>query len=195
MKFSRLRLAAAGVGLSTAVLAVAAAPTVAGAAATGSHCGITWGSVAKSDPVMTGAPVTGARVGRQACFDRFVVDLGRTPAPGYDVRYIDPPYRAEGSGAPLFVAGGAVLSISVHAPAYDAKGRATVPWHGTDIVVRPYEFEAASFRTFRDLIWGGSYEGYSSFGLGTRARLPFRVMRLDGPGAGSRLVVDVAHRW
>lgn len=30
---------------------------------------------------------------------------------------------------------------------------------------------------------------------GVRARLPFRVFVLDGPGSGSRLVVDVAHRW
>jgi len=28
-----------------------------------------------------------------------------------------------------------------------------------------------------------------------RARLPFRVLTLDGPGSGSRLVVDVAHYW
>jgi hypothetical protein len=28
-----------------------------------------------------------------------------------------------------------------------------------------------------------------------RARLPFRVFSLAGPGAGSRLVIDVAHRW
>jgi hypothetical protein len=28
-----------------------------------------------------------------------------------------------------------------------------------------------------------------------RARLPFRVFVLRGPGSGSRLVIDVAHRW
>jgi len=28
-----------------------------------------------------------------------------------------------------------------------------------------------------------------------RARLPFRVFVLAGPGNGSRLVIDVAHRW
>jgi hypothetical protein len=32
-------------------------------------------------------------------------------------------------------------------------------------------------------------------GLGVRARLPFRVFKLDGPGEGSRLVIDVAHQW
>jgi hypothetical protein len=46
--------------------------------------------------------------------------------------------------------------------------------------------------------WVGSFEGYTILGLGTRARLPFRVMVLaaaPGTGQGARLVVDVAHRW
>ena len=191
---SRLRLAV-GAGLASAALAAGLLPTVAGAAASGPYCGITWGSLAKSAPAMTQAPLTGARVGRHDCFDRLVVDLAGTPAPGYNVRYIDPPFRAEGSGAPLLVAGGAVIQISVHAPAYDANGNSTVPWSGTALVVRPDQFQAAGYRTFRDLVWGGTFEGYSSFGLGVRARLPFRVFQLDGPRGGTRLVIDVAHQW
>jgi len=35
----------------------------------------------------------------------------------------------------------------------------------------------------------------TTIGLGARARLPFRVFTLSGPGQGSRLVIDVAHRW
>ena len=31
--------------------------------------------------------------------------------------------------------------------------------------------------------------------LGVRARLPMRVLVLDGPDGGHRVVVDVAHRW
>lgn len=176
----------------TAALSVGVVPAGAGAAPS---CGITWGSVAKSAPAMTGAPVTGVRPGRHDCFDRLVIDLAGKPAPGYDVRYVALPYRAEGTGAPLSVAGGAVLQITVRAPAYDANGRSTVPWGGTAVVIRPDRFRAADYKTFRDLAWGGTYEGQSSFGLGVRARLPFRVYTLDGPGAGSRLVVDVAHRW
>lgn len=189
---TRTRLSGA---LAVAALAVGMVPAMAGTASAHPYCGITWGSLAKSAPEFTGAPVTGVRVGRHDCFDRMVVDIAGRPAPGYDVRYIAPPYRAEGSGAPLLVAGGAVLQISVHAPAYDGDGNATVPWSGTAIVIRPDEFQADGFRTFRDLVWGGTYEGYSSFGLGVRARLPFRVFQLDGPGSGSRLVIDVAHKW
>ncbi len=189
----RFRLALAA-GVTTAVLAAGVLLAVAGAAST-SACGITWGSLAKAAPQMTGATLTGVRTGRHDCYDRLVVDLAGRPAAGYDVRYITPPYRAEGSGAPLLVAGGAVLQIVVRAPAYDANGRSTVPWGGTAVVVRPDQFDAGGYRTFEDLVWGGSFEGQSSFGLGVRARLPFRVLQLDGPGAGTRLVIDVAHKW
>ena len=49
--------------------------------------------------------------------------------------------------------------------------------------------------TFRDVVWAGSFEGITSVGLGVRARLPSRAFVLAGPGDGSRLVIDVAHRW
>ena len=188
----RFRLALAA-GLTAAVIGTGLLPAVAGASP---YCGITWGSLAKSTSQMTGAPVTGVRTGHHDCYDRLVVDLAGHPAAGYDVRYIDPPFRADGSGAPLLVAGGAVLQVVVRAPAYDTNGRATVPWGGPGTVItRPDQFDARGFPTFEDLVWGGSFEGQSSFGLGVRARLPFRVFQLDGPGDGTRLVVDVGHRW
>ena len=36
---------------------------------------------------------------------------------------------------------------------------------------------------------------YTTLGVGVRARLPFRVTMLPGPGGHTRLVLDVAHRW
>jgi hypothetical protein len=48
----------------------------------------------------------------------------------------------------------------------------------------------AGYQTFRSTRYGGSFEGQTSFGLGVRARLPFRVFHVD-----NHLVVDVAHRW
>jgi hypothetical protein len=51
------------------------------------------------------------------------------------------------------------------------------------------------WQTFRQIAWAGSFEGQSTIGLGVRAKLPFRVLVLQGPGAGSRFVIDVAHRW
>ena len=183
-----------GVAVAVATLTVALAAGVLQATTASAHertpyCGIRWGSLAKSSPEMTAAPITGARAGRHECFDRLVVDLGGKPAAGYRVRYVDG-FHQDGSGDRLAVSGGAILRIDVLAPSYDANGKLTVPWKaGSDIV------NVGGFRTFRDVVYGGSFEGQTAIGVGVRARLPFRVFKLDGPGGGSRLVVDVAHRW
>lgn len=180
------------------LLAVVASLVVAGAPSAGAHttsyCGIRWGSLAKSSPEGTRATVSGVRTGRHACFDRLVVDIGGMPRAGYSVHYTDR-FATVGAGEPIQVAGGAILMVNVRAPAYDANGQATLPWRPGDHPVTPQQFAAGGFATFRDLAYGGSFEGETDFGLGVRARLPFRVFTLDGPGGGSRLVVDVAHRW
>lgn len=192
---TRFTLAAAAGFAALGLAAAGAVPAVAGAAPAAPYCGITWGSLARSAPAGTQATVAGVRTGRHDCFDRLVVDLAAGAAAGYDVRYAQPPLRADGSGAPLLVAGGALLQVVVRAPAY-AEGASTVPWPSAGtVIVRPDQFDAGGYRTFEDLVWAGSFEGQSTFGLGVRARLPFRVFTLDGPGAGARLVVDVGHRW
>ena len=53
----------------------------------------------------------------------------------------------------------------------------------------------AGYSTFRKVAYGGSFEGYTTIGLGVRARLPMRTFTLPGPGNGDRFVVDVAHHW
>ena len=53
----------------------------------------------------------------------------------------------------------------------------------------------AGFPTLRSVVYAGSFEGMTTFGVGTRARLPFRVFALAGPGGHGRIVLDVAHRW
>ncbi|MET9634609.1 hypothetical protein ABZX92_44900, partial [Lentzea sp. NPDC006480] len=50
--------------------------------------------------------------------------------------------------------------------------------------------DVTGYRTFRQVAWAGSWEGTTDLGLGTRARLPFRVFTLP-----DRIVVDVAHQW
>ncbi|HAG60432.1 MAG TPA: hypothetical protein DCL83_14500, partial [Arthrobacter bacterium] len=73
---------------------------------------------------------------------------------------------------------------------YDANGNATYnPANKTELA------NVAGYQTFRQVAYAGSFEGYTTLGLGVRARLPFRVFTLDGPGTGSRLVIDVAHFW
>ena len=152
-------------------------------------CHTTWGSLAKTNSRATQAPITGARAGQQPCFDRFVVDLRSTPAPGWNVRYVTR-VVGDATGQTIPLRGGAFIQVSVRAPAYDDNGRATyTPARRSEAV------SVAGFRTFRQIAYDSSFEGTTTFGLGVRARLPFRVFVLLGPGSGSRLVIDVAHSW
>jgi hypothetical protein len=158
------------------------------ASAATSYCGLVWGSLAKTAPEMSTASVTNVRTGQHYCFDRMVVDLNG-PAAGYTVRYV-PEIVQDGSGFTIPVRGNARLQVTVNAPSYDSNGNAT--YNPAD---KAELSNVAGYQTFRQVVFAGSFEGYSSVGLGVRARLPFRVFTLDGPGSGSRLVVDVAHFW
>lgn len=184
---------AAATGSGTAGSAVgSAAPS---SVAASSACDVTWGSLAKSggDPGLFTGNLTGARAGSHACFDRLVLDLGThaTKNLAWSVRYAA--VRAEGTGARIPLRGAADLEIRLagredegHVITFDPRDdREVVP--------------VRHFRTFRQVAWAGdSADGaHSTFGLGVRARLPFRAFTLSGGGPGdtARLVVDVAHRW
>ncbi|GAA4349898.1 AMIN-like domain-containing (lipo)protein [Angustibacter luteus] len=185
MKLTRTRaLLAVPFLAAAAALTVVAAPTSASAAT----CSTAWGSLAKSHPAGSHKYVTGVRAGRHACYDRVVVDLaGR--APGYNVRYVSA-VTMDGSGKPVPLRGGARLQVTVVAPSYDTAGHPTYrPANQRELV------DAAGYRTLRQVAWAGTFEGYTTLGVGVRARLPFRVFTLAGPGSGSRLVIDVAHTW
>lgn len=182
----RATLAAIGVWV---LLAGGALPGfVPRADATGRSCGIRWGSLPKADPRMTTAPVIGLRAGSHACYDRFVVDINGRGA-GWNVRYV-PQVVSDGSGLPIALRGRAFLQVAVLAPSYDDAGHATYqPANRREAV------NVAGFPTLRQVVFDGSFEGVSTIGIGVRARLPFRVFTLAGPGGRSRLVIDVAHRW
>jgi hypothetical protein len=181
--------------LLAAVTCTAVLAGIPAANATTSYCGITWGSLAKSDmQPHPYAPIVNARVGRHECFDRLVIDVSGMPAPGYHVTYTDGFYNQD-TGERVPMAGGATIVIHALVPAHDQYYNPTVPWRWSQHIVTPEQFTAGGFRTFRDLVFGGTYEGETDFALGVRARLPFRVFKLDGPGTSSRLVIDVAHQW
>jgi len=154
-------------------------------AAAAPYCGITWGSGAKVVNQYKASYITNVRTGQDNCFDRMVIDLNGT-APGYNVSYVNQ-FGAQGSGIPISLQGGTKLQIialaSAHDSHYNPTYRATVGQPLPNINLTGYQ-------TFRDLKYGGSFEGQTSFGLGVRARLPFRVLQL-----GNRLIIDVAHRW
>ncbi|WP_433660054.1 AMIN-like domain-containing (lipo)protein [Nocardia sp. CA-128927] len=158
------------------------------AAATPSYCGLVWGSLDKTSPAMTAAPITGIRSGQHECFDRLVVDVAGSGA-GYRVGYVDA-MTLDGSGKLVPLRGGAVLNVVILAPAHNDAGQETFrPGNRNELV------DVAGYQTFRQVAWGGTFEGQTTVGLGVRARLPMRVFTLDGPGGGSRVVVDVAHFW
>lgn len=157
------------------------------------YCGITWGS----QPEVAGHAdpgdnlVQGVRAGRHDCFDRIVVDIAEVS--GFDswsVSYV-PSVHEDGSGTAVPLRGGADLQVTLGAVAYDDQGRPTfTPAHRREVV------DVSGYRTLRQVAWLGSFEGQTGLGIGTRARLPFRVFVLEGSSAGvDRLVIDVAHRW
>ena len=159
------------------------------ASATTSYCGLVWGSLAETNPAMSTASVTNVRTGQHYCFDRMVVDLNG-PVAGYTAQYV-PVVVQDGSGFSIPLQGSAFLQVTVNAPSYDNEtGKATY-----SPAAKAELSNVAGYQTFRQVAYAGSFEGYTSIGLGVRARLPFRVFTLDGPGSGSRLVVDVAHFW
>jgi len=181
--------------LTTALLAVAiAASGVAATAAPATaapYCGITWGSTPEDTHRGAGGGwLTQVRAGRHDCYDRVVLDIGDGAGlDWYDVRYVDE-VRSDGEGAVVPTRGGASLQIAVLTNNVSPYG--VYPGAGTN----PKELtNVAGFRTLRQIVWAGGFEGMSSIGIGTRARLPFRAFTLPGPRGDVRLVIDVAHAW
>lgn len=169
------------------VLSLVLAGTVLAAPAASAHpyCGQVWGSLAKGVPGMSAGELTNVRAGRHDCYDRLVLDVDQ-PLTAWSVQYVGQ-VTADGSGAVVPVRGGARLEVVARVNALPTD--AFFVGVGSDVV------DTAGYRTFRQVAWAGSFEGVTTVGLGVRARLPFRAFVLAGPGAGSRLVVDVGHQW
>lgn len=159
---------------------------VAPAASAHPYCGITWGSQPKAVGSLSAGTLAGVRAGRHDCYDRLVLDVDDARLTGWSVRYVTQVVQ-DGSGLPVPVAGGARLEV--------VAGVGVVPTDTWFVGAGGRLVDTSGYRTFRDVVWAGSFEGVSTVGLGVRARLPFRAFVLDGPGSGSRLVVDVAHQW
>lgn len=178
-------LAGAAILVTMASMGVATAASAQAAP----YCEITWGSLPKTGGALSVPSLTNVRAGRHGCFDRLVLDLdGR--ATGYDVRYVSAVHE-QATGNAMTLRGAGDLEIVLFNPSYDVEtGTPTyTPSNRAELV------NVTGWRTFRQVASGGSFEGYTTIGLGVRARLPFRVFTLDGPGGGSRVVIDVAHLW
>lgn len=148
---------------------------------------VAWGSGAKHAVRMSTAEIRRVRAGSHRCFDRMVVDLRSAPAAGWHVRYHEVIRPGIGGSVPL--RGNADLEVVALAPAYGPSGASVFrPANPAEVV------DVAGFRSFRQIAYAGTFEGETTFGVGVRTRLPFRVFAVSGP-SGVKLVVDVAHRW
>ena len=170
-----------------AVMAVLGTLRVAPAGA--ETCDTPWGSTRESNDAHPDATVVNVRAGQHACFDRFVVVLDG-PAAGYDIRYVKT-FVPDARGRERELRGAATLRIVLlGARAHDDSGEPTYqPRRRAEMV------NLDGFRTLEQAYWGGTFEGTTTIGLGVRARLPFRVTALEGPGDRTRMVFDIAHRW
>jgi len=180
------------IGAALAVAAVlGSVVAVAAAAPAAPFCGITWGSLAKSSGTLSSAALLDTRTGQHDCYDRLVFDFNG-PAAGFDVAYVDQVLAQGGRGGQVLnVTGGARLDVLLLANTSDVQAGAPTYTHA----VGDHVANLTRYRTLRDVVYGGSFEGYTTFGVGVRARLPFRVFALAGPASRSRIVVDVAHHW
>lgn len=188
----RRRLTGLGMALLVAIplTVLEAAPASAGRP----YCGQTWGSLAKSAGVSRDTrfsyPVTDVRTGRHACFDRLVVDVADRMT-AVSVRYVD--RVTTPGGVPVRLPGDARLLVEVDDgidPAAPFYSRGRPAGDGTTYRVG----NVSGFRTLREVRWLGNMHP-TQLGVGVRARVPFRVFVVNGPGGGSRLVVDVGHQW
>jgi hypothetical protein len=156
-------------------------------------CQAAWSSVDQSGGSLATAPIFTSRVGQHTCYDSFVVEVDG-PASGYSIGYADEVYT-EGQGLPLSPymerPAGALIGIHLLNPSYDVNtGAIRYPFWPTQRVA-----DVGNFTTFRGVVYGGSFEGYTTFALGVRARLPFQVLVLPGPGTHTRFVINVRHYW
>jgi hypothetical protein len=177
--------------IATTLLTLGLTGVLAPAAGARTSCPVLpWGSLPEVSGTMAAEPVADVRTGRHPCFDRVVFDLAGGGPHAWRVRYVDT-VTQHGSGFAHPVRGGARLDVVLGHPVHDWSdgGRLVFPHASGSIAdVRGYD-------TLRDVQFVGSFEGLTHFAVGTRARLPYRVFVLDGPGAISRIVLDVAHRW
>ena len=127
-----------------------------------------------------GMPVTlvDVRVGAHPGFDRVVFDLRGDGGAGWDVRYVDEA-RAQGSGDPVEVSGGAILEVNLSHTGYPEDT-------GVEFYDGPRRIAGSTVAT--EVVLTGMYEGYTQLFVGVAEELPFRVHALDG-----RVILDILH--
>lgn len=126
--------------------------------------------------------LTDVRAARHPGFDRVVFEF-RDGVPGHDVRYVERPVQADGSGDEVAVAGGAVLLVRME-PALDADlTQESAPPTYTGATRLSPDTAAVV-----ELVRTGGFEAVLTWAIGIDGKQPFRVTQLEAP---ARLVIDV----
>lgn len=125
------------------------------------------------------------RAARQDGFERVAFEF-REGTPGYEVQYVDPPVREDGSGDEVEVAGGAVLVIRMT----PAAGFDTEAGDGGEPTYNgPRRFTPAT-DVVREIVRTGDFEAYLTWAVGLDRRRAFRVEVSTSPKPV--LFVDIA---
>ena len=91
-----------------------------------------------------------------------------------------PTFHEDGSGKVIPLRGGAKLQVVVRTPAHDEDFEPTYsPANRTELV------GTSSYRTLRQVAWGGSWEGQTTIGVGTRARPQPQRVDVGEPADGA----------
>ncbi len=144
---------------------------------------------ASTDPVVEKgsatetALLTTIDVAQHDGYERVVFEFANE-IPGYDVRYVDRPVIADGSGNEVEVAGTHVLIVRME-PALDAdltQEEAPTTYTG------PTRFSPET-SVIAELVRTGGFEAVLTWAIGTNAEARFLVTTLAGP---PRLVIDLA---
>ena len=132
-----------------------------------------------------GTEVVSVRVGQHACFDQITIDIAANAAIGSHFEFTANPAQ-DGSGLPPNppITGGAVLQGSVFAPSEHLKQSGN-----------PYEYPPSYFagwRALREIRYGVSFEGYTSFFIGVVSDNAFRMRSWDDNGI-RKIIIQIAH--
>jgi hypothetical protein len=171
-----VRLPAAALRAMSVPLLLAGGLVLAAAAPAAAEPGFGTATVV-AEPPTPGTQVTVRSVtfGRHDDFDRVVFTVSG-PTAGYRVGYV-PALVQDASGAPVPIAGAAILHIALHSTTWTE--------HPSPVLNQSPRFPA-----LRQIRSAGEFEGYATYGLGQATKAGFRVFRLTGP---NRIVVDVRH--
>jgi hypothetical protein len=136
-----------------------------------------------TSPITETALLTDVRAAGHAESDRVVFEFANG-IPGYDVRYVEPPVLADGSGEEVAVAGAAVLVVRME-PALDADlTQEAAPRTYTG----PTRFSPSTTAVV-ELVRTGGFEAVLTWAVGVDEQRPFRVTRLENP---ARIVIDIS---